>query len=83
MDERSRWFKLITVASQTLNVLLFNGSPNETVSGRAHRQGRIEADPKWAKAADWINWLFRDPHHCLKSHLLDLQFARAIVALHP
>ena len=86
MDKRPRLERLATVGSQLLNVLIFDGSPDETVSGRSWREGMILGNPKWARRREWIDWLFGlfgDKHHCLKSHLIDLQFARAIIALHP
>lgn len=79
LDERPRWLKLSTLFSQLLNVLIFNGSPDETVSGRAYRVGQVLGDPVWARRAAWINWLFRSDTHCFDSHAQDVKFARAVL----
>lgn len=76
-----RLARLLTCLSQTANVARYNGWPDETISGRAYRQGVLGGDPKWARRARFINRLFRDPDHCLNSHLLDRAFAKMILGL--
>lgn len=79
----NRLLKIAALGSQLLNVVLFNGSPDETVSGRAYRQGVLQLDSGWAKRRRLINRLFWwQPDHCHNSHLQDLRMARAIVALY-
>jgi hypothetical protein len=78
---RSRLVRLCTIASQIGNVVLFDGSPDETISGRSWREGVLGGDPVWTRRAALIDRLFRDPNHCRKSHLLDVAFARLILAL--
>jgi hypothetical protein len=70
----------LTLASQFLNVWLFNGSPDETVSGRSYRQGVLLADPVWARRRVLIDRLFfLAPDHCRRSHEADVEFAREVL----
>jgi hypothetical protein len=83
-DERiSRSSKLLTVASQTLNVILFDGEPDETISGRAWREGYLGGNPVWEQRRRQIDALFlwwRGEHdHCRQSHEKDIVFARMIL----
>lgn len=74
--ETSRLHRLATVGSQFLNVLVLNGHPDETISGRAWRQGVLEHDPSWIRARLIIDRMFFfDPDHCRKSHHADREFA--------
>jgi len=76
-----RWLRISQWLSQGVNVLLFNGSPDETLSGRSWRQGVLLGNARWARAARIIDRLFWfDPDHCRKSHQADIAFARAILA---
>jgi hypothetical protein len=60
-----RLFKLPRMVSRFLNVLLFNGSPAESISGRAYREDR-----DWTvKVIDTL--YFFDTDHCMVSYLLD------------
>ena len=78
-----RLLRLSALASQLVNVIVFDGSPDETVSGRAYRQGVLQMDPCWAKRRRWINWLFRwQADHCLKSHQQDVRMARALMEIY-
>jgi hypothetical protein len=70
---RSRLSRIGTLISQFLNVVLLDGSPDESVSGRAAREG-------WHRAERIINAIFfweRD--HCASAHRDDIAFARAIL----
>jgi hypothetical protein len=68
----TRLRNVATLGSQLLNVLLLNGSPDETIRGRAHREG-------W-RAERWLNRLFwLDPDHCRRSHERDREFALFIL----
>ena len=62
----------VTLASQLVNVWLFGGLPDESISGRAHRQ-------KWRveKLIDWLFWW--QPAHCRKAHEEDRKFARLVL----
>lgn len=81
IGRRSRTARILTLASQAINVIAFDGLQDETVSGRAYREGVLGGDPLWARRADCINRLFRDPTHCRQSHELDVAFARIILGL--
>lgn len=78
-----RWLRLAALGSQLINVLLFNGSPDETVSGRAYRQGVLMQHAGWARARRVIDRVFWwDGEHCYKSHMQDVRMAEAITALY-
>jgi hypothetical protein len=83
MPRRSRIERILTLVSQFGNVVLFDGHPDETISGRAYRQGHLLGDPVWRDRMHCINRRFRDPDHCRDSHQLDIDFASEILALVP
>lgn len=69
--------------SQLVNVIVFGGLPDETVSGRSYREGVLGGCPIWARRRRVIDAVFFwDPGHCRRSHERDLAFARMILALH-
>jgi hypothetical protein len=71
--------KLFVLLSQLLNVLLLNGSPDETISGRCYRQGVLLGDKRWKKARNVINVIFFwQDDHCRISHQKDVDFAETI-----
>ncbi|UYV20958.1 hypothetical protein K1Y77_17215 (plasmid) [Halomonas qaidamensis] len=75
--------RLAALGSQLVNVIAFDGSPDETVSGRAYRQGVLQGCAKWERRRRWINRAFWwQTDHCRGSHLQDLRMARAITALY-
>ena len=66
MQKRSRFFRLLLVIDQFLNVLIWNGSQDETVSSHIGR--RIKAN----KALRLEKWLCKllgllEASHCKKS----------------
>lgn len=70
---RSKALRLATLASQAGNVVLFDGSEDETISGRAYRLGVLGGCPVWARRAEFIDRVFWfDPDHCRKSHEVDI-----------
>ena len=78
-----RLLRLAALSSQMANVVLFDGSPDETVSGRAYRQGVLQLNPKWARRRRLINRVFFwQPDHCKISHQQDVKMAKAIMALY-
>ena len=78
-----RLVRLAALASQLLNVVIFNGSPDETVSGRAYRQGGLQGDARWDNLRKLINKaFFWQPDHCRKSHQQDVRMAKALVELY-
>ena len=56
----------IAIALDQLGNALLGGTPDETISARAHRGG-------WHKTAAVINWIFQDPDHCLNAYLSELR----------
>ena len=75
---RSKLQRTATLCSQFVNVWLFDGSEDETVSGRAYREGVVGGDPIWKRRAARIDWWFErlpfigEFDHCRKSHEVDL-----------
>lgn len=77
---RSRLSRISTVASQFLNVLIFNGHPDETVSGRSYRMETFHNDQRWAWRRRLIDRaFFWEKDHCRMSHEEDIHFARAML----
>lgn len=78
----SRFIRLCVLTSQALNVIAFNGSPDETVSGRAWREGAT--CPVWEARRIRIDRVFAclpvvgHENHCQRSHLKDVAFAEMI-----
>lgn len=72
MDNVIKWaVNVFAACSQLLNVLLFNGHPNETISGRCYRERK-----EWAvRILDTV--FFFDPEHCMGSYLKDVRWANA------
>lgn len=63
--------------SQLANVLMLNGDANESVSGRAHREG-------WAKAERLIDAIFAplELQHCRIAYLMDVARAKKLIEEH-
>jgi len=58
--------------SQGINVCLLRGHQNETVSGRAYREGWL--------VRRFINMLFWfQEDHCYKSHVRDVEWAKELL----
>lgn len=77
---KSRLLKLFALLSQAMQVIIFNGSPDETISGRAYRQGYLLGDRRWLKSRNLINRVFFwQPDHCRASHKKDVEFAKMIM----
>jgi len=57
--------RLLIAIDQFFAVLLFGCMPDETISAMAHRR-------HWKRLARLINWLFRDPNHCAKAYLAEM-----------
>jgi len=79
-QDRGRLSRLGSVSSQFLNVLLFNGHPSESISGRAYRRGVGDGSPRWRRIARAVDTLFFwEDDHCRSAHLLDIAFAQYVV----
>jgi hypothetical protein len=64
-----------SVSSQFVNVLLLLGHPNESISGRAHRES-------W-EAKKYINKMFFwQVDHCKSAYTNDLKWAQAYIDQH-
>jgi len=70
-----RLIKIGDSLSQTMNVIFFDGHPNESLSGRAYRTGS-----KWEIVIDKI--LFFDPKHCKVAHENDIAYAKELLNTH-
>jgi hypothetical protein len=70
-----RWIRLGDATSQWLNVLIFNGDPNHSVSGDAYRYNRV-------KLRRFIDILFApfEEDHCRKAYENDVSKARYLLA---
>lgn len=67
-----RLIRIGDATSQLVNALLFDGHPNESISGRAWREQR-----PWRIWIDRLLWF--DADHCRISYENDLKYARQIV----
>lgn len=67
-----RFVRIGDALSQLLNVLLLNGHPNESLSGRAWRTSSV-----WYIVIDAVLWF--DPDHCMSAYLNDLQYAKDLI----
>lgn len=72
----SRLIRFGDALSQALNVLLFNGNQNHSISGDAYRYDR----PRTLRLA---NWLFRSKDHCREAHLKDIWLADRLISQTP
>jgi hypothetical protein len=70
----SRLHRLFDALSQALNVLVFNGEANNSISGDAYRLGRKRLE----RFIDGLFSRFED-NHCLKSYLNDVDAARRLL----
>lgn len=74
------FFRFCALLSQAINLIFFNGSPDETLSARSYRLGDIQGRPEWIRRRKKIDRLFWfQPDHCRTSHEEDVAFARVIL----
>ena len=71
----ARLIRIGDALSQLFNVLLFNGHPNESISGRAWRT----ASP-WYKLIDLALWI--DKNHCRTAYENDYWYAKEYIKQH-
>lgn len=64
--------KIGDATSQLANVILLNGHPNESLSGRAWRTQSI-----WYKVIDVLLWF--DADHCKTAYLNDIAYCRSMI----
>lgn len=65
------WVRVFDATSQWLNAALLDGLPNESISGRSHRQG-------WPSER-WIDAVLGQ-RHCAEAYRADVERARRIVS---
>lgn len=65
---------LASLGSRTVNAALFGGSMHQTLSARAHIEGRTDA--RWRRREAGINRLFLDPNHCAEGWCGEVDRAR-------
>lgn len=66
--------RALDACSQLLNVVVLGGDANESLSGRAYRQG-------WTEIEAAINALvFWEQDHCRRAFEADLERARVLIA---
>lgn len=68
--------------SAGFNVLVLNGSTDESTSGRAYREAVINDKRHWLMLLQAIDALFAlyEQEHCRKAYLADLERCRARLA---
>ena len=65
--------RALDATSQWLNAVILNGNPNDSISGRAHKEG-------WTTTERVIDALiFWEESHCYWAHMNDLARAREIL----
>lgn len=69
--------RVFGAASQLANVVILNGDPNESISGRSHRAGWIMAE----RAIDAL--VFWERRHCELSHRQDVKRAHEWAKRYP
>lgn len=69
--------RVLAVCSQGVNVLLFCGHQNDTISSRCHREQRHAA----RRFIDLVFSLY-EKEHCKKSHENDIAWAKALIKDH-
>lgn len=83
MNKRGYLSRIGTIISQTLNVILFNGDPDESISARAYRRTQ-EGSVKWARVVRVIDAIFFfEPGHCRRAYQTDLSHALFIIRSKP
>jgi hypothetical protein len=72
--------RALDATSQWLNTVFLNGDANESISGRAHREGWQLGNAKWLRRERIINTLFFwEPEHCYWAWLNDQARAEEIL----
>lgn len=68
----NRLIRIGDALSQLANVILLNGHPNESLSGRAWR-----TQSRWRLVIDTLLWFDKD--HCKVAYYNDLAYCRALI----
>lgn len=77
-DNRPWLIKIGDLLSQALSALVFNGSPDESTSGRSYRLGVLQDHRGWSRMRKLVDWLFSEyeQDHCKKAYQAGLERAR-------
>jgi len=78
IDNRSYFVRVGDAISQLINTVLFNGDPDESISGRSYRSFKLrDSDNKlWAityYAAEGVFWLRDRGIHCKLAYYEDIE----------
>jgi len=69
--------------SQLLNVILIQGEPNESISGRAGRRVAVEGSTNWLWVATYhtVNFIFYpfQEDHCVSAYLSEITRAQRVL----
>ena len=60
--------RVLVAIDQLIAVVVFGTMPDETISAMAHRR-------QWERMERFINWLFRNEHHCANAYVNELRHA--------
>lgn len=71
---RNYWARVGTIISQALNVILFNGHPDESLSARAYRS----KNQTLIRFIDTV--FFWEPNHCFNAFVTDVDRAQELLA---
>jgi len=66
MTKRTRFMRFFLVLDQMFNVVIWNGSQDETISSHIHRRKAKNIANGFDKAVCWVLTKF-ESEHCLKS----------------
>jgi len=71
----NRFTRIGAGLSQLLNVILFNGTPSETISSRVYRRGILQGSNRWILYSKVINTIFFwQDDHCRSSYEISVLF---------
>lgn len=78
MDKRPYLVRVGDLVSQALNTIVFNGTPDESTSGRSYRQGVLGGHKGWSRMRRFVDGLFSiyEQDHCKKAYEADLERAK-------
>lgn len=79
---RSKLARTGSLFSQFLNVWLYNGSEDESISARSYRQGKLDGEKEWLDRMRFIDnlWLklFKVKSHSREAFKTDLKTAKQL-----
>lgn len=71
------WIRLLGIFSRLINVVIFNGHPSESLSGRCWRMRLQDRENRWWwRLTRVINWVFFwQSNHCRRAYLNDVAYS--------